>query len=140
MDCSTSGFPVHHQLLELTQTHVPTCHTGESPCSNEDPAQPINKSIVAIKKKRENRLPWWLSGKESACRCRRRGFDPEVTKIPWRRKWQPTPVLLPGKSHGQRSLAGYNLWGLKESRDIRIILITGLFLSPCTPMFCFVFL
>ena len=35
--------------------------------------------------------------------------------VPWRRKWQPTPVLLPGKSHGQRSLVGYSLWGRKES-------------------------
>ena len=32
-------------------------------------------------------LPWWLSGKESACQCRRRGFNPRVRKIPWRRKW-----------------------------------------------------
>ena len=38
-----------------------------------------------------------------------------VGKIRWRRKWQSTPVLLPGKSHGQRSLVGYSLWGLKES-------------------------
>ena len=38
--------------------------------------------------------------------CRRCGFDPWVRKIPWRRKWQPDPVLLPEKSHGQRSLAG----------------------------------
>ena len=37
--------------------------------------------------------------------------DPWVGKIPWRRKWQPTPVLLPGKSHGQRSLLGYSPWG-----------------------------
>ena len=41
-------------------------------------------------------------------------FDPWVRKIPWRRKWQPTPVLLPGKSHGQRSLVGYSPWGRKE--------------------------
>ena len=41
---------------------------------------------------------------------------PWVGKIPWRRKWQPTPVFLPGKSHGQRSLAGYNPWVAKESR------------------------
>ena len=34
--------------------------------------------------------------------------------IPWSRKWQPTPVLLPGKAHGQRSLAGYSPWGRKE--------------------------
>ena len=37
-----------------------------------------------------------------------------VQKIPWRRKWQPTPVFLPGESHGQRSLAGYSPWGCKE--------------------------
>ena len=38
-------------------------------------------------------------------------FDPWLGKIPWRRKWQPTPVFLPGKPHGQRSLAGYSPWG-----------------------------
>ena len=58
---------------------------------------------------------WWLRGKESACQCRRCGFDPWVRKIPWKREWQPTLVLLPGKSHGQRSLAGYSPWGHKES-------------------------
>ena len=41
-------------------------------------------------------LPWWLSGKESTCQCRRREFNPWVGKIPWRRKWQPTPVFWPG--------------------------------------------
>ena len=55
-----------------------------------------------------DRLPWWLSGKESSCQCRRHGFDPQVGKIPYRRKQQPTPLFLPGKSHGQRSLAGYS--------------------------------
>jgi len=38
-----------------------------------------------------------------------------VGKIPWRRAWQPTPVFLPGESHGQRSLVGYSPWSLKES-------------------------
>ena len=42
-------------------------------------------------------------------------FDPWVEEIPWGRKWQPTPVCMPGKSHGQRSLMGYSLWGPKES-------------------------
>jgi len=42
----------------------------------------------------------WLSGKESACQCRRCGFHPWVGKIPWRREWQPTPIMLPEKSHG----------------------------------------
>ena len=45
----------------------------------------------------------------------RPGFDPWVGKIPWRREWQPTPVFLPGKSHGQKSLVGYRSWGHKES-------------------------
>ena len=50
-------------------------------------------------------LPRWLSGKETASQCRRLRFDPWVGKIPWKRKWQPSAVFLPGKSHGQRSLA-----------------------------------
>ena len=41
--------------------------------------------------------------------------DPWIGKIPWRRAWKPTPVFLPGESHGQKSLAGYSLWGRKES-------------------------
>ena len=59
-------------------------------------------------------LPWWLSGKEFACQCRRCRFDPWVGKIPWSRKWQPSPVFLPGKSHRQRNLAGYSPRGCKE--------------------------
>ena len=56
-------------------------------------------------------LPRWLSGKESTCRHRshrRQVSNPWVRKISWRRKWQPTAVFLPIKSHGQRSLAGYS--------------------------------
>ena len=60
-------------------------------------------------------LLWWLSGKESACQCRRHIFKPQVRKIPWRRKWQPTLVFLFGKSHGQMSLVGCGPWGRKES-------------------------
>ena len=57
------------------------------------------------------------SGKESACHCqwhKRHGFDPRAGKILWRRKWQPTPVFLPGNFHGQSSLVGYSPWGRKE--------------------------
>ena len=50
-------------------------------------------------------------------------FNPLVGKILWRRKWQPTPVLLPGKSHGQRSLVGYNSWGRKKS-DMTMSVLT----------------
>ena len=48
-------------------------------------------------------------------RCRGCKFDPWVEEIPWGRKWQPTPVCMPGKSHGQRSLMGYSLWDHNES-------------------------
>ena len=47
--------------------------------------------------------------------CRRPGYKPWVGKISWRREWLPTPVFLPGKSHGQRSLTGYSPLGHKES-------------------------
>ena len=53
-------------------------------------------------------------GQESTCQCRRLEFHPWVRKVPWRRKWEPTPVFLPGKCHGQRSLGGYNPWHCKE--------------------------
>ena len=59
-------------------------------------------------------LPWWFSGKEHACQCRRHGFNPWTGKIPWKRKWQPIPIFLPGKFHGQRSLVDYGPQGHKE--------------------------
>jgi len=52
---------------------------------------------------------------KSYLQCCRPGFNPWFGKIPWSRKWQPTPVFLSGKSHGWRSLAGYSPWGGKES-------------------------
>ena len=56
----------------------------------------------------------WLRGKESSCQCGRYRFNPWVRKMPWTRKWQPTPVLLPGESHGQGNLAGYSPQGRKR--------------------------
>ena len=56
-------------------------------------------------------LPRWRNGKESTCQCRRHRrckLDSWVGKIPWRRKWQPTPVFLPREFYGQRSLVGYS--------------------------------
>ena len=67
----------------------------------------VGHGLVADQQQqRKKQLPWWLSGKEPTCQCRRHsrlGFNPWVRKSPWRRKWQPTPAFLPGKSHGQRS-------------------------------------
>ena len=63
-------------------------------------------------------FPDGASGKEPVCQCRRHKrcrLNPWVRKVPWRRAWQPTPVLLSGESHGQRSLAGYSPWGHRES-------------------------
>ena len=68
-----------------------------------------------------NKLPRWLSGKETACQCNRRRrfrFDPWVGKILWSRKWKPTPVFLPGKFHGQRSLEGYSPWAAKSRTEL----------------------
>ena len=63
-------------------------------------------------------FPGGTAGKESPClykRHKRCGFSDWVRKIPWRRKWQPTPVFLPGKFRGQGSLVGYSSWGCKQS-------------------------
>ena len=65
------------------------------------------KNIWRLKKKTK---------KESACQCRRLGLNPWIRKIPCRRKWQPIPVFLPGKSCEQRSVAGCNPWGPQNSR------------------------
>ena len=54
-------------------------------------------------------LPWWLYSKESTCQCKRLRFDPWVRRIPWRKKWQPTPVFWPGEFHGL-----YDPWSHKE--------------------------
>ena len=88
-------------------------------------------------------FPGGTSGKESTCLCRRpkrSRFDPWVGKIPWSRKWQPTPLFLPGTSHGQRSLAGCSVWGHRESDTTEHICCccSGAQLCPtlCNPMDC----
>ena len=106
--------PVHH-------SHVLSCSAWAAP---EHPPSSLQASsgkigtathlrelsgFMEIKYVKGPRLPRWLSGKESACQCRRRrslGFNPWVGRSLWKRKWQPTPVFLPGEYGGQRSLAG----------------------------------
>ena len=60
-------------------------------------------------------LPSGASGKELTCQCRRLGFDPWVGKIPWRRAWRSTSVVLPGESQGRRNLAGYTVHRVTKS-------------------------
>ena len=67
---------------------------------------------------RNRDFPDGAGDKESSCqrrRCKRRGRDPRVGKVPWRRAWHPTPVFSPGGPHGQRSLAGCGPRGGTES-------------------------
>ena len=63
---------------------------------------------------------WWKCSKIDQCdgfrRCKKQRLDPWVGKIRWRRAWQPTPVFLPGRSHGQRGLVGYMVHGVTWSQ------------------------
>ena len=63
--------------------------------------------------------------------CRRQGFDPWVGKIPWRGKWQPTPVFLPGKSYGERHLLGYSPKSWTQLSDYSKCVPTGNYFSLC---------
>ena len=84
-------------------------------------------------------FPRCQNAKESTCQCRRHwrhGFYPWVGWIPRRRKWQPTLVFLPGKSHGESCLAGYNLWGCKESWLSNWTHTSVLFLDTCIFVSC----
>ena len=75
-------------------------------------------------------LPWWLSWLRVCLQCRRPRFYPWVGKNPCRREWQPTPVFLPGKFQGQRSLVGYCPWGHKESDTTEQLHFTSLHFIP----------
>ena len=71
--------------------------------------------MVRLRDEYHRGFPGGSEVKASACKAVRPRFAPWVGKIPWRRKWQSTPVFLPGESHGERSLVGYGPWGCKES-------------------------
>ena len=81
------------------------------------------------------RLPWWLRRWRICLQCRRLGFDHWWGKILWRRKWQPTAVFLPGKSHGHRSLADYSSQGCKESETAEHSTAQGIFRFFIFPRF-----
>ena len=99
--------------------HIHACTVESHFLRNKDTASHLKNwerkdCKILISRNQRWCFPGGASGKEPACQCRKCGFDSCVQKIPWSRKWQPTPVLLPGESCGQRSLAGYNPQGCKR--------------------------
>ena len=100
---STLGTPEEHQ-------EPPSTWAEFGGASHRSCQQKSEIKMNEVKTENLNLSTWnpeWLSGKESACNAGDVGsIDPWVRKIPWRRKWQPTTVLLPGKPHGHSSLAG----------------------------------
>ena len=98
--CANTYYYMHHMHSIYFHKHM---HTHAFTCTNKHPY--MQKS------------GGFLGGpmvKESTFQCRRLVFDSSIGKILWRRNWHPTPVFLPGKSHGQRSLVGCSPWGHKE--------------------------
>ena len=86
--------------------------------------------------------PKWFSGKESACNSGDAGSIPGWGRFPGEGKWQPTPVLLPGKFHGWKSLVGYSPWGRKEldmTEQLSLTLCTISYSCVCVLQFVFNF-
>ena len=107
MHCSTPGFPVHHQLPELAQTHV---HRVGDAIQPSYPLSPLFGGTWEV--------PDGSVGTESACNAgdtEHLGLIPGLGRSSGRRKWQPIPVILPEKSHGWRSMVGYNPRGFSQT-------------------------
>ena len=95
--------------------HQDQTHTPAQKCRVLTTEPPGKSLSFSFKQSFITCFPGGTSGKESSCQCRKCRFEPWVWKIPWSRKWHPTPVFLPGKPHGHRNLVGYSSWGHKES-------------------------
>ena len=114
------------QLDSWKSSETHGCNVGEKlrggPFRSVEAWYPYNSSIPMTEGFRGG-----TSGKKPACQCRthkRRGFDPWVGKIPWRRAWQPVLVFLPEEFHGQRSLVDYSPWSCKESDTTEVTSLT----------------
>ena len=86
-------------------------HHHQTPLPASQPCLAAHRVVFPMPVLPSLGFPGGASAKESACQCRnckRCRFDPWVRKIPCRRAWKPTPVFLPGESHGESSLAGYS--------------------------------
>ena len=122
----------HRRLIEARATHQITCQKLHPSLCKKHPAVDTGRSLKEghVEGQRQEwglwfnhqwgikGLPRWCSDEGPTCQCqrhKRHGFHPWVRKIPWRRKRQPTPVLLPKEFHELRILAGYSPWGCKGS-------------------------
>ena len=86
----------------------------EFPCTGKFPHRRVQRGAAGLRKSGKAGA-WRAAGKASACNEGDPGSIPGSGRFPWRRKWLPFPVFLPGKYHGQRSLVQYSPWGRKES-------------------------
>ena len=133
MDCSTPGLPVHHQLPEFTETHVSDAIQPSHPLSSPSPPAPIPPSFGIFSSKSALRIRWpkyWSFSFSISPSSEHPGLISfrmdllDLLAVQGTLKslqhhsskasilqWHPTPVLLPGKSHGQRSLVGCSPWG-----------------------------
>ena len=113
MGCSLPASSVHGILQARILEWVAMPSSRRSPYPWFKPASPAFQAD-SLPAEQQGKPKKSGVGKESACQCRRCRFDPWVRKIPQRRKWQPIPVFLPGKSHGLKSLVGYSPWSRKQ--------------------------
>ena len=114
--CTLWG-PIHLNKIQVQRHNYKEFQDNVSRVFNQvqdlSESRTLSMALFAPNKPALSLIEWWYQdltgGARGKCRrCKRCRFDPWVRKIPWRRKWQPTPVFLPGESHGQRSLAGYS--------------------------------
>ena len=94
----------------LTMISMDRPEMGSRPCEF-----PLHFCIIYYIHSHSQDFPGGSEGRSVCLQCGRPRFDPWVGKMPWRRKWQPTPELLPGKSLGRRGVVDYSPWGRKES-------------------------
>ena len=108
---------IQHRVPELFRSQVPSRMGRHGAWRESWPVGPCLLELITAHPPPSSLAPWPFGPglhlvlllpllSEPHLQCERPGFHPWVRKIPWRRKWKPTPVFLPRESHGQRSLAG----------------------------------
>ena len=110
--CDTSEHPCKPCQLSFMHWRSRNLHSKEGGKSDSRGGSTLGEDVLKVG------FPGGSVIKEPTCWCkrhRRPRFDPWVSKIPWRRKWRPTPAFLPGESCGQRRRAGCSSWGHAES-------------------------